>query len=147
MKTYTEERLIEIVVGILANIFCANCPKTISDEEITAIFSLLNCDDPLILLQVVRFVKALSVHDESLTFLNREMVEKFTFILANSLNSALLTNCLDALAALCSHDEFIRWEIVLYVRWIRTKFRKSIKRKKKSWLRIPSKKKTEYLLF
>lgn len=108
VRTYTEERLIEIIIGILANIFCSSCAKSISADDVNTVLKILASDDPLILLQLARFIKALSHFDDSLTFLNSAIVDKLTFILANSLNTSLLTNCLDTLAALSSNDIFIK---------------------------------------
>lgn len=106
VKTYTEERLIEIVVGILANIFCASCVKDISAASIDAVLEVLGSDDPLILIQVARFIKALTHFDSALKFLNVGVMEKFTFILTNSLNTGLLSNCLDVVATLCLNEVF-----------------------------------------
>lgn len=108
VQTANEERLIEMIVGILANIFCANCAKDITLDEINTILNVLESDDPLVLLQVARFIKALTYFDENLTFVTREVIEKLTFITANSLNTSLLTNCLDTFATLCSSDVFTK---------------------------------------
>lgn len=106
VKMYTEERLIEIIVGILANIFCANCTKNILVEDINTVLQILDLDDPLILVQVTRFIKALSHFDKSLKFLNMDIIDKLTTILTNSLNISLLSTCLDTLASLSSNDVF-----------------------------------------
>lgn len=108
VKMCSEERLIEIVIGILANIFCATCKKDISMEDIDSVLQILDSDDPLILVQVTRFIKALSHFDSSLKFLNIDIIEKLTTILANSLNTTLLTTCLDTLASLSSNNVFIK---------------------------------------
>lgn len=97
---YEENRLVEIVIGILANILCANCEKNISKEEIGIILRVLDSDDPLILVQVVRFIKVLSHIDNKLTFVTNDILSKLSFILANSLNQDLLMKSLDALSSI-----------------------------------------------
>lgn len=106
VQTNKEERLVEIVVGILANIFCASCEKRMVADDVKIIIQVLDSDDPLILIQVCRFVKAMAHFDEELEFLSESVVEKLSFILRNALNSTLLSNCLDTVATLCSNDNF-----------------------------------------
>lgn len=103
---YDENRLIEIVIGILANIFSVECTKAIMDEEILTVLEILNSDDPLILIQVVRFVKAVSYFDRDLKFLTSTTLDKLYFILANSLNVDLLKTGLDALSSLVMNSNF-----------------------------------------
>lgn len=103
---YDENRLIEIVIGILANIFSVECTKAITDEEILTVLEILNSDDPLILIQVVRFVKAVSYFDKDLKFLTGATLDKLYFILGNSLNVDLLKSTLDALSTLVMNSNF-----------------------------------------
>lgn len=101
-----ENRLIEIIIGILANIFCADCAKSISDVERETALEVLSSDDPLVLIQVVRLIKALSHLDEQLNFVTSDILNKFSFILLNSLNVDLICNSLDALSTVLANDNF-----------------------------------------
>lgn len=95
-----DNRFIEIVIGILANMLCADCEKNISTEEIDFIISFINNNDPLILIQVMRFIKSLVCIDNKTDFVNEEFMEKINFILANSMNDNLLVVTLDTLSKL-----------------------------------------------
>lgn len=106
IRTYTEERLIEIIVGILANIFCASCSKGISADNINTVLQVLNTDDSLILIQALRFIKALAHFDNCLKFLNTDVFNRLMFILANSLNTPLLLGCLETVASFFSYEAF-----------------------------------------
>lgn len=99
-KYYDENRLVEIVIGIFANILCADCAKNISKEQTAIILRALDSDDPLILVQVVRFIKAMSHVDNELTFITNDILSKLSFVLANSLNQDLLLKSLDALSSI-----------------------------------------------
>lgn len=96
---YDENRLIEIIIGIFANILCGDCEKNVSQEEAATVLNVLESDDPLILVQVVRFIKAMSHVDPKLTFITSDVLNKLSFILANSLNQDLLLKSLDALSS------------------------------------------------
>nr|CAI5860609.1 unnamed protein product [Callosobruchus analis] len=97
---YKENRFREIVIGILANIMCADCEKTIAENEINCILLELDNDDHLILIQVMRFISAVAHSFNKLPYINEEIMQKIKFILNNSINVELLINTLDACAKL-----------------------------------------------
>ncbi|VEN47590.1 unnamed protein product [Callosobruchus maculatus] len=97
---YKESRFREIVIGILANIMCADCEKVITDDEINTILLELDNDDHLILIQVMRFLSAVAHNFNKLPYINEEIMQKIKFILNNSMNVELLINTLDACAKL-----------------------------------------------
>lgn len=100
LKNGDENRFVEIVVGILGNMFCATCNKHIQLEERDVILSLLNSEDPLILIQVLRFIKALSFTKDKCEFITEDIIKTVTFILSNSINQELLVISLDTLSKL-----------------------------------------------
>lgn len=95
---YDENRLIEIVIGILANICCTVDVTDLTDEQMDIILSALRTDDALILIQVVRFIKAIAYNRETLPFIDETILEQISFILLNSCNNELLINSLDAVS-------------------------------------------------
>nr|CAH7733407.1 unnamed protein product [Callosobruchus chinensis] len=97
---YKENRFREIVIGILANIMCADCEKAITEDEINTILLELDNDDHLILIQVMRFISAVAHNFNKLPYINKEIMQKIKFILNNSMNVELLINTLDACAKL-----------------------------------------------
>ncbi|KAF5282338.1 hypothetical protein FQR65_LT14327 [Abscondita terminalis] len=102
---YDENRLIEIVIGILANICCTVDTIDITDEQAKVILSVLDVDDSLILIQVARFIKALAYDREHLPFIDEVMLEKLNFILLNSCHVELLLNTLDAMSKMTSDNK------------------------------------------
>ncbi|KAJ8920107.1 hypothetical protein NQ315_011763 [Exocentrus adspersus] len=98
LQKYTENRFVEIVIGILANILCGDCEKSITNEEINIVLKELETDDHLVLIQVVRFITASAHMLDSVSFVTSEVLGKLTFILYNSTNSDLLLKTLEALA-------------------------------------------------
>lgn len=106
-------RLTEILVGIIANM-CAlseTRQQLEASPEITiTIISLISSDDPLVLIQLMRFFHAVLVFensgDELIWFQYFAAVEnfvpKFSFVLASSTSSTLLRHTLEALHAICA---------------------------------------------
>ncbi|XP_018575916.1 uncharacterized protein LOC108914567 [Anoplophora glabripennis] len=102
LEKYTENRFIEIVIGILANILCGDCKKSISEDEVNIVLRELNTDDHLILIQVIRFIIALSHMYNDLQFISKDVVDKLIFILNNSTSNDLLTKSLEGLSEVMS---------------------------------------------
>lgn len=113
---YDENRLMEIVIGILANICCTVDTADITDEQAKMILSVLDIDDSLILIQVVRFIKALAYDREQLPFVDEVVLEKFNYILLNSCNVDLLLNSLDGMSKMTSDNKlevkFIKGDLI-----------------------------------
>ncbi|KAF5272185.1 hypothetical protein FQA39_LY01267 [Lamprigera yunnana] len=113
---FDENRLIEIVIGILANICCTVDTAGITDEQAQTILTMLDVDDSLILIQVTRFIKALAYDREQLLFIDDETVAKLNFILINSCHIELLLNTLDAVSKMTSDNKLdstlIRGELI-----------------------------------
>ncbi|KAJ8954014.1 hypothetical protein NQ318_004307 [Aromia moschata] len=97
---YSENRFTEIIIGILANILCAECDKHITEEEIKIILNELDTDDPLILIQIMRFINATAHMSKDLPFISETVIDKIKFILCNSTNSDLLLKTLEVVAKL-----------------------------------------------
>ncbi|KAJ8964954.1 hypothetical protein NQ314_004509 [Rhamnusium bicolor] len=98
----TENRFIEIVIGILANILCADCDKNITEEEIHIILKELDTADSLILIQLARFISTIAHMFQELPFISENILNKIKFILCNSTNNDLLLKTLEAVAKLTS---------------------------------------------
>lgn len=106
-------RLTEILVGIVANM-CAlseTRQQLEASPEITiTLISLIGNDDPLVLIQLMRFFHAVLVFenagDELIWFQYfaavENFVEKFAFVLASSTSNTLLRHTLEALHAICA---------------------------------------------
>ncbi|KAB0795525.1 hypothetical protein PPYR_12364 [Photinus pyralis] len=123
IQKYDESRLLEIVIGILANVCCTVDTSDITDDHAKLVLSVLETDDALILIQVVRFVKALAYDRDQLLFLDDGVLEKLNFILLNSCNVDLLLNTLDSISKMTSDNklsltvvkaEFIKSAVVAY---------------------------------
>lgn len=98
LEKYTENRFIEIVIGILANILCADCEKSISEDEIKIVLMELDTGDHLVLIQIVRFIIALTHIFDNLPFITSDVLDKVIFILYNSTNNDLLIKSLETLS-------------------------------------------------
>lgn len=103
---YSENRFLEIVIGILANILSVNREVELKKEEIYVVINELDTDDHLILIQILRFLKALTYNttlcNQQFT-ISDDFVKKIVFILNYSINKDLLMKCLEVLAQLtCS---------------------------------------------
>lgn len=105
LEKYTENRFIEIIIGILTNILCADCEKNITENEIKIVLRELNTDDHLILIQVVRFITTLTHVFKDLPFITSDVFEKIIFILYNSTNNDLLVKSLEALSKMMNDNK------------------------------------------
>lgn len=105
IQKYDESRLLEIVIGILANICCTVDTSDITDDHAKLVLSVLEADDSLILIQVVRFIKALAYDRNQLPFLDDVVLEKLNFILLNSCNLDLLLNTLDSISKMTADNK------------------------------------------
>lgn len=108
-----DERLIEILLGIIGNCCClADAREYLcgSPEIMATLLSQLSSSDPLILHQLMRLLHSAILFensgDESIWFSHfsncTDLVEKFAFILSNSTSSTLLMSTFDALNAICA---------------------------------------------
>lgn len=109
-------RFVEIVVGILGNIVCSDRDKShveiMNLDDVNIVLSLLGHDDPLILIQVVRFLQGLVyLKYEEFRFVKEEFLEKIVFILGNSMNRDLLELTLDFVSKL-TLDQNIKADLV-----------------------------------
>ncbi|KAK9881680.1 hypothetical protein WA026_017196 [Henosepilachna vigintioctopunctata] len=97
-------RLLEILVGIMANINIAKCEKPFNNNEVDTIVNLLLSDDSLVLIQVMRFIITVSENSEDLNFLKGEKGEDvkqiINFILTSSVNFELVQKTMEAIAKL-----------------------------------------------
>lgn len=107
-----DNRLIEILVGIIANMCALSAAREALCHSTTALKTLLdviNYPDPLILVQLMRLIHAALVFENTgdelvwfQHFQNTTFVERFAFILQSSMSSTLLVNAYEALNAICS---------------------------------------------
>lgn len=108
-----DERLIEILMGIIGNMCCLKDTREYlcaSPVVMAVILSQLSSSDPLILHQLMRLLYSAILFensgDESVWFDHfkncEDLVEKFAFILANSTSNTLLISTFEALNALCA---------------------------------------------
>ena len=108
-----DERLIEILMGIIGNMCCLKDTREYlcaSPVVMTVILSQLSSSDPLILHQLMRLLYSAILFensgDESVWFNHfkscEDLVEKFAFILANSTSNTLLISTFEALNAICA---------------------------------------------
>lgn len=107
-----EPRCTEILIGILANILCAESQNgKISDQELNTVLKELDSADPLILLQVMRFLSALAHSSSEVSFIDEEEVAKIRFIMNNSVNKDLLGKSLETVAKLTA-DNKLNYKLV-----------------------------------
>lgn len=108
-----DERLVEILLGIIGNMCCLRETRELlcaSPSVMAIILSQLSSSDPLILHQLMRLLFSAILFensgDESVWFDHfkscEELVEKFAFILLNSTSNTLLISCFEALNAICA---------------------------------------------
>ncbi|XP_072377287.1 uncharacterized protein [Diabrotica undecimpunctata] len=97
-------RFVEIVIGVLANVFCSGCDNSMKKEEITIILGVLQSDDPLVLVQVMRFI-SVSVESSALilSLIDENIFGQICFILKNSVNTDLLLKTMEAVAKLTTN--------------------------------------------
>lgn len=99
---YDEPRFIEIVIGIFGNLLCAKCEKHVKEDEILVVLGLLESNDPLILVQIMRFLHVVSYLFDKLPFITPDIINKISFILMNSINVELLSHSLKTLSVISS---------------------------------------------
>lgn len=100
-----EPRCTEILIGILANILCADSQNgKITDQEVNIVLKELDSADPLILIQVMRFLGALAHSSSEVSFIDEE-VAKLRFIMHNSVNKDLLGKSLETVAKLTADNK------------------------------------------
>lgn len=108
-----DPRLVEILIGTIANMCSQRETREAlcSQPDITyPIMENIACFDPLTLIQLMRFLQAVLVFentgDESLWFQHIEQipdfVDRFSFILSNSCNLNLLVGSFEAINAICT---------------------------------------------
>lgn len=92
LMKYKEPRLIEIIIGILANM-CSHSEyvHALNDTQISVIISEMVTDDDLILIQVMRFLWAVTYYRvEDLCFMTSGFIGRICFILTYAKNKELL---------------------------------------------------------
>lgn len=108
-----DERLIEILLGIIANMGCISETREqlcANAEVMSVILNQLISSDPLILHQLMRLLHSTILFensgDEKTWFSHfkncNSFVEKFSFIFANSTSSTLLMSSFEALNGICA---------------------------------------------
>ena len=113
MDETEDERLTEILLGIVGNMSCfSDCRRELCQNSIamSTILSQLENSDPLILQQLMRLLHSAIIFenlgDEMIWFRHFQecdsFVEKFSYILSNSTSNTLLTSSLEAMNAICA---------------------------------------------
>lgn len=112
IESTEDNRLIEILLGIVANMCALSASREALCHSPTALSTFLdaiNSPDPLILDQLMRLIHAALVFENNgdelawfQHFQSSAFVEQFAFILKNSMSSTLLVNSYMALNAICS---------------------------------------------
>lgn len=108
-----DNRLIEIIVGIIGNMSCHSETREIlltTPYVVCTLLDLIGTSDTLTLVQLMRFIHAVLVFensgDEIIWFQHfkvcENFVEKFAFILSSSMNNQLLINSFEALNSICT---------------------------------------------
>lgn len=108
-----DERLIEILLGIIGNMCCLKETREYlcaSPMVMSVILAQLSSSDPLILHQLMRLLYSAILFensgDESVWFNHfkncEDLIEKFAFILSNSTSNTLLISSFEALNAICA---------------------------------------------
>ncbi|KAG5677353.1 hypothetical protein PVAND_007117 [Polypedilum vanderplanki] len=113
LDSASDERLIEIMLGIIANMGCmSETREQLCDNEdvMASILNQLSSSDPLILHQLMRLFHSAILFenkcDEKIWFSHfqkcENFVEKFSYIFANSTSNTLLTSSFEALNGICA---------------------------------------------
>lgn len=108
-----DERLVEILLGIIGNMCCLKDTREYlcgSSTVMTVVLAQLASPDPLILHQLMRLLYSAILFensgDEAVWFAHfksyEDLVEKFAFILSNSTSNTLLISTFEALNAICA---------------------------------------------
>lgn len=113
IDTTQENRLIEILLGILANMSCrteTRCQLCLNSDVMSIILNQLTSSDAPVLHQLMRFLHSTILFensgDETIWFSHfkscENFVDKFSFILENSTSNSLLMSSFEALNAICA---------------------------------------------
>lgn len=113
IQSTDDNRLIEIIVGIIGNMSCHSETREVlllSPYVVCTLLDLIGTSDTLTLVQLMRFIHAVLVFensgDEIVWFQHfkvcENFVEKFAFILSSSMNNQLLINAFEALNSICT---------------------------------------------
>lgn len=113
IQSTEDNRLIEIIVGIIGNMSCYPETREIlisTPYVVCTLLDLIGTSDTLTLVQLMRFIHAVLVFensgDEIVWFQHfkvcENFVEKFAFILSSSMNNQLLINAFEALNSICT---------------------------------------------
>lgn len=108
-----DQRLVEILLGIIGNMCALSETREALCEQpdvMIPIIDLISCSDTMILIQLMRLFHTCLVFensgDEYIWFQHfrcaDQFVDKFAFILANSMSTALLVHAYEALNAICT---------------------------------------------
>lgn len=108
-----DQRLVEILLGIIGNMCALAETRDVLCQQptvMTPIIDLISCSDSMILIQLMRLFHTCLVFensgDEYVWFQHfrcaDQFVDKFAFILANSMSTALLVHAYEALNAICT---------------------------------------------
>lgn len=111
IQTTENARLLEILVGIIGNMCCFPETRNVicyKNELMSTILNLIDSDDALTLIQLMRFIRSALVFDNSgdeIVWLYHfscveNFIEKVAFILENSTSATLLLLCYEALNAM-----------------------------------------------
>lgn len=117
-----DKRLTEILVGIIGNMCAISETRNqlcFSIELMAPILELVSCTDSLVLVQLMRLLHAALVFensgDEICWFthfkLSENFVDKFAFLLYNSMSSTLLVNAYEALSSMCAKFAVIEIQV------------------------------------
>ncbi|KAF7282235.1 hypothetical protein GWI33_003034 [Rhynchophorus ferrugineus] len=109
---HVEERLTEILVGILANLLIADCEKNISDNELQIALNSLESSHPAILIQVMRVIESIAFYmPERIILIGKNMLDKMQYILKYSENYMLITHTLQAFLKLTDNFKLAESEV------------------------------------
>lgn len=108
-----DQRLVEILLGIIANMCSLSQTREglcQQPDVMIPIIDLISCSDTLILMQLMRLFHTCLVFensgDEYIWFQHfrcaHQFVDKFAFLLSNSMSTSLLVHAYEALNAICT---------------------------------------------
>lgn len=102
---HEEERLVEILIGILANLLMADCERSITDNELKVALKTIQSSHPAILIQVMRIIESIAYYmPQQIILIEEEILDKMQYILKYSENDLLITHTLQAFLKLT--DDF-----------------------------------------
>lgn len=113
IRASSDERLVEILVGIIGNMCALQKTRNIlcnSPPVMTPLLELISCTDSLVLMQLMRLLHTALVFEnagDELVWFNHfqrieDFVERFAFILSNSMSTSLLIAAFEALNGMCN---------------------------------------------